>query len=430
MKKLAILLILALLLGGVAVAEETVTITLWHCMSDTAGDLINAYVDAFNETVGAEKGIKVDAVYQGSYNDAVQKMNSMIFAGNLKDLPDVMQLDATGKVSYLSCGIRYTLDQARADYPDADTSEYLPAALGNWAVEGIQLGAPFATSTTVTYYNKTVLDSCGVGAPDTLEDIGAMAGVIPITGDTVIYSSVPNTPLLANWLGQMGSYLVDCENGTAGTATKLDCIDNGALEAFLTTWRDLYLSGALNNANSSTDAFAAGNQLIMTSSSSNVASVLQKVNGAFEVGIGFYPRADSDALYGATASGSCLVIFDQGESRRGAAYELVRYLTGPEVQADFASETGYVPSCLEAETTERWQSFIAGNPLFAVALDQLKVTSSDMKSVTVGPSADFYYAVMADISDMLVSGDSPADTVQVMAQDLNDMLEQYVLSNP
>ena len=98
MKKLMLFLALSLLFSCTVIAEETVTITFWHSMSDTAGDVINACVDNFNETVGAEKGIRVEAIYQGSYNDAVQKMNSMIFARNLKDLPDVMQLDATGKV--------------------------------------------------------------------------------------------------------------------------------------------------------------------------------------------------------------------------------------------------------------------------------------------------------------------------------------------
>ena len=429
MKKIALILVLLLLPVSFTSAEEPVTITFWHCMSDAAGDLVSAYVDEFNATVGAEAGIRVEAVFQGAYNEAVTKMNSMIYGNNLKDLPDVMQMDATGKVSYSECERRYTLDQAAADHPDEALPGYLPASLGNWSLQGVQLGAPFASSTTVTYYNKTVLDACGLEAPDTLDDIAAMASVIPAQDGVSIYACVPNTPLLANWLGQMGSCLVNEYNGTEGTATALDCVDNGALEAFLEKWQALYASGALDNANSSSDAFAAGSQLIMTSSSSSVASVMRKVSGAFEVGICYYPRVSADALYGATASGSCLVMFDQSEARREAAYTFVRYMTGGKVQADFASRTGYAPSCLEAEETEAWQSFVAENPVYSVALSQLKETDAGMKSVTVGPSADFYYAIIADISDMLINGDTPADTVEVMAQDLNGMLEEYALSN-
>ncbi len=430
MKKIALILALILLPFSFASAEEKVTITFWHCMADAAGDLINAYVDDFNATVGAEAGIHVEAVFQGAYNEAVTKMNSMIFGGNLKDLPDVMQMDATGKVSYSECEKRYTLDRALADHPDAGLSSFLPAPLNNWALQGVQLGAPFASSTTVTYYNKTVLDSYGIAAPDTLDDIAAMAAVIPAQDGVSIYTCVPNTPLLANWLGQMGSDLVNGNNGTEETATALSCLENGALEAFLGRWQALYQSGALNNANSSSDAFAAGSQLIMTSSSSSVASVLKKVNGAFEVGICDYPRVSADALHGATASGSCLVMFDQGDLRREAAYQFVRYMTGGDVQADFASRTGYAPSCLEAEETQTWQDFVKDNPLFGVALSQLKQTPAGMRSVTVGPSADFYYAIIADISDMLTGGNSPADTAALMAEDLNGMLEQYALSNP
>ena len=61
-------------------------------------------------------------------------------------------------------------------------------------------------------------------------------------------------------------------------------------------------------------------------------------------------------------------MFDQGDLRREAAYQFVRYMTGGDVQADFASRTGYAPSCLEAEETQTWQDFVKDNPLFGVAL--------------------------------------------------------------
>ena len=53
-----------------------------------------------------------------------------------------------------------------------------------------------------------------------------------------------------------------------------------------------------------------------------------------------------------------------------------------------------------------------------------------MRSVTVGPSADFYYAIMNDISDMLDSDLSVEETVRLMADDLNGMLAQYARANP
>ena len=428
-KMLALLLALAMGLGMAACARaDAVKIVFWHSMSEEAGALIQAYVKQFNETVGRERGIEVEAVFQGTYAEAVTKMNGMLSNAQQNTLPDVMQLDATGKVSYAAAEGAYTVDAAAADHPEADLSGMLAPAMANWQLAGVQLGLPFATSTTVTYYNKTALDQANMPAPQTLQDI---AGLASLAGNGVtVYASVPNTPTLANWLGQLGSNLVNAHNGTEGMATALDCIENGALAAFLQAWKDLYASGALANTQGSGDEFVAGRQLIMTGSSSSIASLLERINGAFELGVAMYPRVSEKAAAGATVSGSCLVMFDHGEARREAAWAFVRYMTGAEVQAGFAGGTGYLPANAEAEAGESWARLVAEYPQYQVGLNQLAQTPDTMRSVTVGPAADFYYAIMNDVSDMLEEDLSVEETVRLMQEDLGGMLEQYARANP
>lgn len=428
-KMYAVLLAFSLLLGLTACARaETEHIVFWHSMSEEAGALIENYVKQFNETTGREKGIEVEAVFQGKYSDAVTKMNGMLSNGQTATLPDVMQLDATGKVSYAAADCAYTVDALLTDRPETDLSGMLAPAMANWQLAGVQLGLPFATSTTVTFYNKTALDAAGFSAPMTLQDIAALA---PLAGeDVTVYSAVPNTPTLANWLGQLGSDLVNQHNGTEGTATDLACIENGALADFLQAWKDLYASGALSNASGSTDEFVAGRLLVMTSSSSSVTSLLERIGGAFELGVAAYPRVNEDASIGATVSGSCLVMFDHGDERKAAAWELVQYLTSADVQADFARGTGYLPSNADAAASAVWMELTAAYPQYQVGLDQLAVTPDTMRSVTVGPSADFYYGIMNDISDMLEEDLSVEETVELMQDDLGGMLEQYVRANP
>lgn len=430
MKKLfALLLVLTFSMSLCACARaESVQITFWHSASEAAGLLIDRYVQEFNATVGREKGIEVTAVFQGAYADSVKKMNGILSARQTDTLPDVMQMDATGKVSYLSAEAAYTADRALQDHPDADFSKFFSPALANWQLEGVQLGLPFATSTTVTYYNKTALDEAGFSAPRTLEDVGALASLAK--DGLTVYAAVPNTPTLANWLGQLGSDLVNCHNGAEGTATALDCVENGALYQFLTAWKALYQTGALKNANGSSDEFAAGRQLILTNSSSSISSMLSRIDGAFELGIAPYLQVNDTCAAGATVSGSCLVMFDHGEEKREAAWEFVQYLTSADVQADFARGTGYLPANREAADSPVWQELIREYPQYQVGLDQLLNTPDTMRSVTVGPSADFYYAIMNDISDMLDSDLSVEETVRLMTDDLNGMLTQYVRANP
>lgn len=431
MKKLFALLtavsVLLCVFCAAAAQESPVRIVLWHSMSEEAGALMESYVRQFNETVGREQGIEVEAVFQGAYADAVNKMNGILTGKQYDALPDVMQLDATGKVSYAAAATAYTVDQARADFPDAEIS-LLPPALANWQLSGVQLGLPFATSTTVTYYNKTALDAAGKSAPVTLQDIGALA---PLAKDGVtVYAAIPNTPTLANWLGQLGSDLVDQHNGTEGTAAQLACIDNGALAAFLQAWKELYASGALVNASGSSDEFVAGRQMIMTSSSSSITSLLTRIGGAFELGVAAYPKVNDRSAAGATVSGSCLVMFDHGEERKAAAWTFEQFLTSAEIQADFARGTGYLPSNAQARESDVWAQLIAEHPMYQVGLDQLMNTPDTMRSVTVGPSADFYYGIINDISDMLEEDLSVEETVRMMQEDLGGMLAQYLRANP
>ena len=240
---------------------------------------------------------------------------------------------------------------------------------------------------------------------------------------------MPNTPTLANWLGQLGSDLVDQHNGSEGMATQLVCLDNGALATFLTAWQELYAAGGVANNAGSTDAFAAGTQVLMTASSSSIAKVLGAVGDAFEVGVSAYPRVNSDAQAGATVGGSCLVAFDKGEAARNAAWSFMQFMTSADVQVAFAAATGYVPSVKSAAETATWTDLVAAKPSFAAALEQIGATPTTMSSVTVGPSADFYYAIQACVTDMLDQGMTVEETVDIMADELGGLLQQYVQNN-
>ncbi len=417
--------------AGSLLGTQDVTITFWHCASDDAGVLMDKYIEDFN--ANNEYGITVNAIYQGQYSDATTLLKTMLSGGNYDELPDLMQMDATGKMTYYNSGKAYTVDDALADYPDGTLlGSYLTGALGNWQFSGIQLGLPFATSTTVTYYNKDLLAQAGWDeAPDTFADVIALYQDMQKAGMTQrVFQSVPNTPSMANWIGQLGSYVVNESNGADGTATELACIDNGALATFLTEWKAMYDAGALLNENSSSDLFVAGDVVLMTNSSSNVASVLEKVGGSFEVGVSNYLRVNEDASHGATVSGSCLAMFDSGDAlRKEAAWYFMQYLTSAEVQADFAANTGYIPSNTAALEDETYKAITAEYPQYVVAFDQLTNTPADMRSVTVGPSTDFYYAIMQCTSDMLEYNQTVEETVEILSDELNGLLAEYVRNN-
>ena len=367
---------------------QPVTITFWHCASDEAGVLMDKYIEEFNST--NEYGITVNAVYQGQYSDASTLLKAIISGGNFEELPDLMQLDATGKMTYYNSGKAFTVDQAVAAYAEPGCLDtYLSAALANWQFAGSQLGLPFATSTTVSYYNMDLLKEAGWDkVPETFDDVIRLYQDMQAKGLTQkVLQTVPNTPTLANWLGQLGSYVVNEKNGSEGTATELACLDNGALAAFLTQWKAMYDAGALINESGSADMFIAGDLVMMTNSSSNVAPVLE------------------------------------------ASWVFMQYLASAAVQADFAANTGYIPSNTAAMDEDIYKTVTAEYPQYLVAYDQLISTPADMRSVTVGPSKDFYYAIMQGVSDMLENDQTVEETVEIMSDEMQNLLTEYARNN-
>lgn len=416
--------------SSVELGSEPVTITFWHCASDDAGLLMDKYIKDFNEN--NQYKITVNAIYQGQYSDATTLMKTIISAENYKELPDMMQLDATGKVDYYNSGKAFTIDDAVKEYSDDVKGDYVEAALGNWQFKGTQLGLPFASSTTITFYNADLLTLAGWDhCPDTFQDVIALKKDMEKAGlSAATYGTVPSTPTLANWLGQLGSYVVNNSNGSESTATKLDCIDNGALKTFLTEWKAMYDNGAVMNQSLSVNQFINGEVAIVTNSSSNVNAILEKVNGKFNVGASTFLRVNDSASYGATVSGSCLVMFDSSDSlKKKATWEFMKYLTGKDVQTDFAINTGYIPSNKASVQTEEYQTLLASNPMYKVGPEQLEKTPSSMRSVTVGPSADFYYGIMNGVSDMLKNNSSVDDALLSISTNLQGLLDQYARNN-
>lgn len=123
---LAILVALSLLILAIpAQADATVKLVFWHSFSEGNAAVLQQLVENYNANEGAAAGIEIEAVYQGSYAEATQKLNGILLSGELSALPDVMMMDATGKVTYANSNIAYSAADAMADHPDFDASVML-----------------------------------------------------------------------------------------------------------------------------------------------------------------------------------------------------------------------------------------------------------------------------------------------------------------
>lgn len=440
-------LILSLVMPGSSVDASAETepkeIVFWHSMSEATGEAMERIVDEYNEGHGASLGHRVESVFQGTYSDATSKLRTIIQADQTAELPDVMQIDATGIVSYQSTDAAYTVDEAIADFGDLDLEHFMEVPLAYWNFDDEQLGLPFSTSTTVTYYNKTLLDEAGFEeAPTTFAEIIELSEALPETNadgaELYAFGGVPNTPSLANWIGQIpgedvdSSYVLDALNGRGGTATKVIAAEEGTLQHFLTEWKAMYDAGALMNEPSGlTDLWVAGQVAMITNSSSGLGYLPELVGDNFEIGVSYFPRIDEDSNFGATVSGSGIFMFDRmrGDNKQ-AAWEFTKYLVSPEVQADFSMASGYFPSNKDAYELDEFKAFTEENPAYLTVVEQVEETSPDMMGIVIGPAWDFYMEIQNQVFLMLDEDIPVEEATTSLVEVLDGLLQTYEESNP
>lgn len=438
-KVLAIMLLAAtpfLLFAGGSSEQNVKTITWWHSNSGILGEAADALVEEFNSTTGAENGIRVEAIYQGSANDTLTKVRAVWQAGDTSQLPDIVQLDSTGVVDMSTNPDIYYVEDLAAAQGD-DLSFILDHALESMRYKGKVIGLPFNASTLLFYYNKTAFDEAGLEAPETLDDLIAAAPLLTQcdgNGNITRYAiaSVPTTYELCSFIGMQNglSYITDMSNGHDGTPTRTVFREEGTLAAFLTKWRELYQTGGLNNLTSGVSAeFAAGRTASMLASTSNLTSVLEAIDGRFELGVASVPKVDENATGGVNLSGGALFTFHKTEETESAVWTFMKFLTSARSQLEWHIATGYLPVNRDTYNMEEYIAHCQANPLFQVASDQLLASNPKVVGLWIPSAYQVYYSFQSNIRSMLENGGDIEETVARMADEIDGYLDEFHIQN-
>lgn len=408
-------------------SEEDGIITIWHSNSGVIGTAFDEIIEDFNETIGKDSGIEVEAIYQGAANDVLTKVKAAA-AVDTSTLPDIAQLDATA-----------ALDMKNSDYlvlPSeigVDTSAMMPSALESLSSERGLLAVPFNASSLILYCNKTLFDSLGLEPPETLDDFARIA---PLLGEKdsegnvtrYAFAGVPATYEMGAFIGaQKGlSYMVDEENGHTGTPRRVLFDKEGTFAAFLTHWKALYDTGYVANITSGVSTeFAAGRTATMLASSSNLSTVLNTVGGRFEVGTAFVPKTDDEATGGVNIGGGALFSYASGDAVR----TVLEYLTSEEVQLKWAEMTGYMPVNTGLLDDPEYLAFLEANPQFRVAMEQTEASNPKVTGVWLPSAYQIYYSFQTEIRNVTENGKSIDDAVSDMAATVQKALDDYAAQN-
>lgn len=360
--------------SGGASADGKVEITFWHAMGGVNGEATEAVVKAFNES---QDQIVVKSEYQGTYDDMITKLKATMQSGGM---PDVCQMYDIGTKFMSDSGYAIPVEDMFAT-TNFDSSCVMDIITSYYTVDGKQMAMPFNVSTPMLYYNKDVFAAAGLDPdtpPKTFDEVMEFSKKIVESGAAPVgFSQAIYGWFFEQQIAGQGQYYADNENGRKAPATAVDFDKNGAGLKIFETWKNLLDSGYAANYGSTTadtqTAFFAGQAAIIVESTAILRNAVN--SSAFEVGTGYFPKIEDSADGGVIIGGASLWMMDnKDDAKKDAAWKFIEFTTTPEVQATWSMSTGYFAINPAAYETEEMKAFIAENPNFMTAINQLNDT--------------------------------------------------------
>ena len=413
-------------------------ITWWHAMSGVNGDALNKIVAGFNSS---NKGIQVEAIFQGTYDDLLAKLNTAI-ASNAA--PALVQVYDIGQ-AYMRDSAQVVPMQAFIDRDKFDTKDFEPAVINYYKYQDKLQSMPFNASTPVLYYNKDAFKEVGLDPakpPVTFTEIADAAKKLTkkdASGATVRYGFGPS---IYGWLFEQlmatsGGLYTDNGNGRDNRATKV--VYNSAQgKAILDWWKAGVDGGYFFNPGIDNDgaanAFNAQKTAMYIESTARMRGHITTIAGKWELGIGLYPRPDSKPKDGGNIIGgaSLYIMKSRPAEEQQAAWEFVKYAMSPAVQAQWQSDTGYYPVVKSAYDQAPSKDFSSKYPQFQVAINEIRDSPQNRftNGAVIGVMPQARTRVNKMIESVLLGKETSQAALDSAVSEINAAIDKYNKANP
>ena len=367
---------------GVEPAEDhgVVEIEFWHSISGDLASKLEEMTDNFNNTIGKEKNIKVNTVFQDW--PGTDKLVTVMQAGDIENHPDVIQIYGEN--------MNIVRDYPRMvwveDYMDREDStvkkeDLVPNAANAFAIDGKMMGAPLTLSTLLLYYNQDMFDEAGITkAPETIGELADdVAKLTKKENEEVQVYGLnvrPDSYELNSWIGGQGeiSYFGNNESGHKAPMTEVLIGEDGTLDRFLTEWEKVIQTGGLKyQLDNMNEEFAAGQHAMVIMSSARIQIIKDLVGDKFNWNVADLPKVSEADKGGASVSGGGLFMIDKDSPEKlEAAWEFVQYCLSPETQLFWSQNTGYIPVNERTYEMPEMQGFLEQSPWLNTAIEQVR----------------------------------------------------------
>jgi len=370
----------ALTLGVSAASATEITFYYPIAVGGPITKIVDGYVEAFQKK---HPDITVKPVYTGSYQDSIVKAMTAAKGGNA---PDMAVLLSTDMFTLIDNEIIEPIDSiANSDADKAWIKSFYPAFMENSQAQGHTWGIPFQRSTIVQYWNKDAFKAAGLDpekAPATWDEMVSFgkklikkdaSGNVTQWGVEIPSSGFPYW-LFQALTTQNGAILAN-QDGTKVAYNDPKVVEAAQFFADLSMKHEVMPKGIIDWGTTPKDFFE-GKTAVMWTTTGNLTNV--RANAKFAFGVAPMPKK---ARGGSPTGGGNIYIFkSKDKAKQAAAIEFARFLTTPELAADWGIATGYVATRPDAWETPAMKKYASEFPPAIVARDQLKDAVAELST--------------------------------------------------
>lgn len=420
--------------------DGPVRIELWHSMSATLVAALQGMIDDFN---ASQTQYHVEAVYQGSYTDSLNKLISSIGAGNI---PAIIQLDDVSTQIMIDSGAVVPMQQF-IDAEGYDLSDFEPKALEYYTQDGVLYSMPFNVAGPILYYDRFAFQEAGLDPdrpPTTLDEVRQYSekllvrngqGEITRSGIALQISG----QIFEQMLAKQGALYANNGNGREGRATEV-AFNSAAGKQIIEWWDQMVDSGlAVSTGRSDLNAMldvASGRAAMAIESTAALSAVVALIAVAGEdparLGTGPLPAPPGEGGGIALGGASLWILKDRPQAEQQGAWAFMKFAMSPEQQAQWHADTGYFTSRISAydlpPAVQRRQQF----PQFETAVKQLhdSPVNDATRGALLGPFNEVRDILTRAFEQVLSGGVDPANELEQAAVEANNAIKEYNRTAP
>ncbi|MGI2296486.1 ABC transporter substrate-binding protein [Paenibacillus sp. GXUN7292] len=343
---------------------------VYYFPTQTSGPLAVAMEKIVEKFNAANKGIHVTATFTGNYDETLQKTLTAISGGNA---PNVV-LSGYNLSNLLSIDALVDMNTLIAKEPAGFLDDYVPGFFTLFSYpDNLLYGMPFQHSGTILYYNKDILAAAGLdpqNPPATWSELKTVTEALKAYDAKLVplefMGDVWMTEALA--LSNGGAIHADMDTMSLDNPKLIETVNffKGLMDAGLAEDNTSY-GGAAEN-------FLAETTAIMTNSSGSLGNVSK--TATFDWGIAPLPAGDGKDPVSLLGGGGFIIIDEHPQEKIDASWEFVKYMTSPEVSAEWMIATGYFAVRHSSYDLPEIKAMFAEKPQYATTVELLPILQS------------------------------------------------------